>query len=96
MTTEQTEDSVQLLVEVTLLAAGYHQHHRQWRRNRAVNKANTNTPAAVPATPPAKLDLATIVERARNGDMSVLTQLREHLKDPAFHRQHGDLAASAQ
>lgn len=34
---EQVTDLVQLLTQATLLAAGFHTHHRQWRRRRHVD-----------------------------------------------------------
>lgn len=33
---EQASDLIQLITQATLLTAGYHTHHRQWRRKRNV------------------------------------------------------------
>jgi hypothetical protein len=33
------EQTLQLLIEAALLAAGFHTHHRQWRRQRNVGKS---------------------------------------------------------
>ena len=34
---EQASDLIELITEASLLAAGFHTHHRQWRRKRNVS-----------------------------------------------------------
>jgi len=34
---EQATDLIRLMTEAALLTAGYHTHHRQWRRKRNVD-----------------------------------------------------------
>ena len=83
-----------LLVDAALLADGYHQHERVWRKRRgAMNALDESTTEKREVTEP----LPDLVRRAQQGDHSVLPWLRRTLDDdPAIWQRHGDLAAQAQ
>jgi hypothetical protein len=84
-----------------LLAAGFHQHHRQWRRtmNQPQHPSAKCTPAGPPAAPPRTRQevLEDLAGRAQRGDESALPELRTFLDaDPGLWREYGDLSRQAE
>jgi hypothetical protein len=80
-----------LLARATLAKAGYHQHARgAWRR-----RMKTNEP--IQAIPSGTIDLREVLERANNGDASVMPLLDQAFDDnPALATKLGNLARSAE
>ncbi len=73
-------DLVGLLMRATLLAAGYHQHKRQWRKKR-IMRTDMDTPdrPAHTSLPCTIADVRKLVERAQQGDQTAVATLRQHL-----------------
>lgn len=94
---EQIDCKVNAIVSVAMTLAGFHWHRGEWRRIR--NMPTSDTPAASP-TPP--VDPATeakpptsaeLLQRARNGDVAAMEQLRPMLLDAeSVNRLGGDVA----
>jgi hypothetical protein len=76
----------ELLQEVILLAAGFHQHARgEWRKRRAMTAQTTAQAPPAPAQPPTEQSgdlwqrLKTLADRAQKGDASALPEIRQIL-----------------
>jgi hypothetical protein len=82
-----------MLAEGRLLGDGYHKHGGQWRRRR---RMASEYPKPSADESPAGQSLEELVRRARQGEQSVLPELRMLLdQQPNLWRQAGDLALQA-
>ena len=85
-------------VEDTMLANGWHQHNREWRRKRG-NAMGTlaKTDAACSTWVPSELVAtagplnADVKKRAEKGDRSVLPEINQFLNNPASRALYGDV-----
>ncbi len=82
----------------TMLANGWHQHNREWRRKRG-NAMGTlaTTDAACSTWVPSELVVtagtlnADVKKRAKKGDRSVLPEINQFLNNPASLALYGDV-----